>query len=516
MTRRYTSGFDILGFDTDPTPGDPDLILNQVAPFYQAIGDDSQAAVTALKSSAITGGSGQTMAALHKLISTDYPPKLQQAADSFHSAASIYTTYAQSLAEAQNQLDQAMDQATPVATTANTTVQPAPANATAAQTSAAQQQQQNVDQANALLTAAKRLGQDAKDLRDQAGNTFNHNLNEVSSIPGESFFQKLLDVFKDIGNFIKDNIKVILQVIVDVAVAVTSIFFPVVGLLLGAAVFGITTVVNTATTGHFDVGAFVAGLLTLALGAGSASGLFTAGSLLKVGFSALKATPSAVAGAAKAAGTTLGLTKAAGTAAEDAAGVAGDASEAAAGDASEAGSYFGTAPGTAADGVQDSSTSIASSIGKSLGKVAGTPLGKAAVTTVTHFGLDTVPTAVGDALDHQKINAGELLGSAAAGAVVGGAFKGLKAGLGFDSPSEEPASPTAASVGDEPDLDKALPPTSASGTAITQIGSIASETAKVGTTIGIAHRDGDDSESPGERADEGASSVEPTLADGKF
>ena len=105
MTRRYTSGFDILGFDTDPTPGDPDVILQQIVPAYTQIGDDSETALTALKSNAIQSGSGQTMQALQKLIGTSYPPKLQQAADSYHSAASIYTTYANALAEAQNQLD---------------------------------------------------------------------------------------------------------------------------------------------------------------------------------------------------------------------------------------------------------------------------------------------------------------------------------------------------------------------------------------------------------------------------
>ena len=122
MTRRYTSGFDILGFDTDPTPGDPDLIMSQIVPTYQSIGDDAEAALNALNSNAVENGTGQTMQALQNLIGTSYPPKLQTAADSYHSAASIYTAYAQSLTEAQNQLDQAMDQAAPVAAMANTMV----------------------------------------------------------------------------------------------------------------------------------------------------------------------------------------------------------------------------------------------------------------------------------------------------------------------------------------------------------------------------------------------------------
>ena len=58
MTRRHTSGFDILGFGSDPAPGDPDAILNQVVPTYLSIGDDAQAAVDALRGNAVANGTG--------------------------------------------------------------------------------------------------------------------------------------------------------------------------------------------------------------------------------------------------------------------------------------------------------------------------------------------------------------------------------------------------------------------------------------------------------------------------
>ncbi|QUQ68630.1 hypothetical protein [Kutzneria sp. CA-103260] len=257
MARRHTSGFEVLGFGSDPTPGDPDVILNQIVPTYTSLGDDAQSAFDALRGNAMANGTGKTMDALRTVIGSKYPPKLQQTADSFHGAAQVYHTYAQSLSDAQSQLDRAMDQAQSVAGTAAQTVTPPPADATPEQQSAAKSQQQSIDQANADLTAAKRLAQDAKDLRDQAGHTFNKQLGDVSTVPERSFFQKFLDFFEH---------NPLIKILIDVAIAITTVFFPVVGLALGAAAFIGTTVLDTISTGHFDVGSFVAGLAGFALG----------------------------------------------------------------------------------------------------------------------------------------------------------------------------------------------------------------------------------------------------------
>ena len=257
MARRYSSGFEVLGFDFDPTPGDPDVILNQIIPTYTSLGDDAQSAFDALRGNAMADGTGKTMDALRNVIGSKYPPKLQQTADSFHGAAQVYRSYAQTLSDAQSQLDRAMDQAQSVAGAAAQTVPQLPTDATAEQQSAAKSQQQNIDQANADLTAAKRLGQDAKDLRDQAGHTFNKSLNELSTVPERGFFQKFLDFFEH---------NPLIKILIDVAIAITTIFFPVVGLALGAAVFFGETALDTISTGHFDVGSFVAGLAGLAVG----------------------------------------------------------------------------------------------------------------------------------------------------------------------------------------------------------------------------------------------------------
>ena len=370
MARRHTSGFDILGFDSDPTPGDPDVILNQIIPTYTSLGDDAQSAFDALRGNAMADGKGKTMDALRKVIGSKYPPKLQQTADSFHGAAQVYRTYAQSLSDAQSQLDKAMDQAQQVAGAAAQTVPPLPADATPEQQGAAKSQQQGIDQANADLTAAKRLGQDAKDLRDQAGHTFNKNLGDVSTVPERSFFQKFLDFFEH---------NPLIKILIDVAIAITTVFFPVVGLALGAAAFLGTTVLDTISTGHFDVGSFVAGLAGLALG-----GLGVAAKFLPAvakGFEAANTFGKGIPGIGKL--------------------------------------IFESSPNVAAKGLGD----LAKQVGKNFGKGFAIQGGLSAVTGVAATGIN-------DALTGKKftgLQAAEIFAGAAAAGVIGG---GLKVGDG--------------------------------------------------------------------------------------
>jgi hypothetical protein len=497
MTRRYTSGFDILGFDTDPTPGDPGIIMSQVVPTYQSIGDDAEAAYNALNSDAIENGAGQTMQALQNMIGTSFPPKLQTCADSYHSAASIYTVYAQALTEAQNMLDQAMDQAVPVAALANSTVPPAPPNASADQVATVQQQQQSVDQANDQLTAAKQLGQDAADMRTQAGNTFNTNLNDVSSIPAPtppSWWQ-------DIVNFFENTF---VQIFVDIAIAVTSIFCPVLGLALGVLAFGLTTVFNTIASGSFDIGAFVTGLFTLAVGGLAAAGVFA-----KIGTAIAK-----TAEGAETAG----------------------------------GSFFSTAAGSAAKGIQN----VTNAVGKL------NPFAKGVLGTVKDFGVDSATDATGDAIDHKDINAAEVFGGAAVGAVIGTVSDSAKDHFGFgdeepdDTAGSDSGDDTASTPGEagttsasgpdpaEPPLpptpeespmadgpDKPLPPTpeqSPSGDGFTWVssphqaganafdegGKVIGGLVKAGAVAAIVQAQGGD-ETPGDAANESIGGLEPDV-----
>jgi len=366
VARRHTSGFEVLGFDSDPTPGDPDVILNQIVPTYTSLGDDAQSAFDALRGNAMASGTGKTMDALRNVIGSKYPPKLQQTADSFHGAAQVYRGYAQSLSDAQSQLDKAMDQDQQVSGTANLTVAKPPADATPDQLSAANTQQQQVDQANADLTAAKRLGQDAKDLRDQAGHTFNKSLGDVSTVPERSFFQKFLDFFEH---------NPLIKILIDVAIAITTVFFPVVGLALGAAAFLGTTVLDTISTGHFDVGSFVAGLAGLAVG-----GLGVAAKFLPAvakGFEAANAFGKGIPGVGKL--------------------------------------IFEASPNVAAKGLKDGAIQVAKNFGKGFGIQGG-----------ISFGTGIAATGLNDALSGKQFTLKQFeqvgLGALAAGAI-GGALK---------------------------------------------------------------------------------------------
>ena len=387
MTRRYSSGFDILGLDSDPTPGDPDAILNQIVPTYTSLGNDAQDAFNALKDNAIESGTGKTMAALQKLIGTEYPSKLRTAASSFLEAATIYQAYGQALAQAQTQVDQAMDQATPIAGLANTTVPPAPADASPEQLSATQSQQQNVDEAKSQLTAAQRLAQDAKDLRDQAGSTFSKNLGSVSVVPARSAFQKFLDFFEH---------NPLIQILLDIAVAIVGIFVPVVALALGAALFGAETALNTIANGKLDVGALVVGLFALGLGGG--------GALLKL---------------SDAAGGLIG------------------------GLGSKLGGLVTKIPGGIGSGISGLTKTVQGSA--ALGKAVSIGAG-----TVVTFGEDAAENAVEDAIDHEPIDAAVVFGSAAVAAGVGAAFSVGGAAFGSRGSTAGPADPDEPAVPDDP------------------------------------------------------------------
>jgi hypothetical protein len=129
MSRRYTSGFDILGMDRDPTPGDPDRI-DDLARFYEEIRDDAQTGVRVLgRGGSLSRARGESMEKLRDMLD-NLPRKLQQTVVSFDAAAQAYRTYARVLRDQQTRIDTAMDQATAVVGAARRTPKAAPAGAT--------------------------------------------------------------------------------------------------------------------------------------------------------------------------------------------------------------------------------------------------------------------------------------------------------------------------------------------------------------------------------------------------
>ncbi|MFF2523354.1 hypothetical protein [Streptomyces liangshanensis] len=284
MARRHTSGFEIVGMDADPTPGQPEEI-DRLETRYRQIGDEADVARQfTQKGGGLESGRGAAIDSLKGVIG-DLPDKLGKTVDSYHSAADAYRGYSPQLVQAQDMLDQAMDKATAVAGAATQTVAPLPADATDEQKAQNKQQSDSKDAADQELTAAKRMAQDAKDLRDSAARECERVLDVAVSqaIPERNIFQKIADAFKDFP---------FIQILLGALIAITSIFFPVAGVLLGAALFAVNQIVAIGS-GQFRLGDFLVGLLSfipggaLLKGAGAIATKIVPG-LLKAGAGVIK------------------------------------------------------------------------------------------------------------------------------------------------------------------------------------------------------------------------------------
>ncbi|MER5176954.1 hypothetical protein ABT009_00995 [Streptomyces sp. NPDC002896] len=274
MARRHTTGWEVLGFTSDPTPGDPEAIRT-LAGTYRELGDGAGEAVDLLRDDgAIRRGKGKAMDALKDRINKDLPGLLEKTRDSFRSAAQAYTTYADTLANAQDMLDRAIDQGQEVAATAKTDVPALAPDATPDQVEAHNTQQNEVDAAKERLSAAEALGRDAQRLREDGSRSASIVLDEAAeqAIPERGFFKK-------IGDFLADN--PLIEIIAGIIVGIIAVFLPIVGVLLGAALLALS-VIRMVSQGKIDVGDLVIGILTLVPGG------VLLGALGKVGASVAK------------------------------------------------------------------------------------------------------------------------------------------------------------------------------------------------------------------------------------
>ncbi|MEV6860634.1 putative T7SS-secreted protein [Streptosporangium subroseum] len=420
----------------DPTPGDPEEI-RRLADRYRQIGQQAETANRILGSGgAVEQGSGKAIDALRKQLKS-LPDKLGKTAQSFSEAASAYETYAKQLEDAQSTVDRAMDQAGPVAGTAGQTAPTLAPDATAEQKADAGRQQDGIDAAQQTMSAAKRLAEDARNLREQASQRAGQELDDAASkaIPERGFFQKIADFFADFP-FVK--------ILLDILIAVVAVFFPVAGFILGAALFAFQTAQQIAT-GDFKLGDFAAGLFALVPG----------GSLIKLGGRAATVVGSKIA-------PTL---------------VKG---------ASESGGFISTASGSITKFTETITNSKAVSV------VFKSPAGSVATGAVGEFGQKVAEEAVVKTLNGDEITPGNLLAGAAAGAVVGAGFKGVSAarkgefsgGGAFNPPPRPPAGAAA-----KPD---APPPTSLRDKAVDQGTGLIQEGASAGTKVGVAVSEGAD------------------------
>ncbi|MGW1024045.1 beta strand repeat-containing protein [Streptomyces sp. NPDC002577] len=258
MARRHSTGWEVLGFTSDPTPGDPEAIRT-LASTYQELGDGAGEAFDLLRGDgAIRQGKGKTMDALKEKINKDLPGLLEKTRDSFHKASEAYNKYADTLTNAQDMLDRAIDEGQEVAATAKTDVPALAPDATPDQVDAHTTQQNAVNAAKDRLSAAEALGRDAQRLREDGSRTASVILDEAAgeAIPERGFFKK-------VGDFLADN--PLIEIIAGIVVGIIAVFLPVVGVLLGALLLG-ASIIRMVSQGKIDVGDLIIGVLTLVPG----------------------------------------------------------------------------------------------------------------------------------------------------------------------------------------------------------------------------------------------------------
>jgi hypothetical protein len=261
MARQHAAlaDFELVGMSEDPTPGDPELIQG-ILQRYSDIGDAAEQALNVLKKDgAVAAGQGSAMHALSQKIGDDLPAKLTKTATSYHDAAGAYRDYIPRLREAQDTFDRAVELARTAAPQAN---QPPPTlapDATDDQKAAAKQTQDAIDAGRSQLSAAKSLAEQAQTIRQTAQRSCADVLDRAAgeAIPERNIFQKIIDFFHDFP---------FVQILLGLLIAIVSVFFPVVGFLLGAALLAITVVPEIAT-GQFNLGDLLIGLIGLIPGA---------------------------------------------------------------------------------------------------------------------------------------------------------------------------------------------------------------------------------------------------------
>ncbi|MER5768554.1 hypothetical protein [Streptomyces sp. NPDC001985] len=273
MARRHPTGWEVLGFAADPTPGDPEAI-RVLSTTYRELGDRAGEAFDLLRDdSRIRAGKGRAMDALRDRIK-EVPGMLERTRNSFQRAADAYNGYADTLTTAQDMLDRAIDQGREAEATARTELPRLAPDATPEQTAGRADEQRQVDEAKSRLSAAEALGRDAERLREDGSRTASVVLDEAADQAIEA-----RGVFQQIGDFFADN--PLIELVAGIIVGIIAVFLPVVGLLLGAALFAVS-VIRMASQGKFDVGELLIGALTLVPGG------VLLGGLGKIGASAAK------------------------------------------------------------------------------------------------------------------------------------------------------------------------------------------------------------------------------------
>ncbi|MFJ3244526.1 hypothetical protein [Streptomyces sp. NPDC086782] len=450
MARRHASSedFQIVGMNGDPTPGDPDLI-QAVMQRYRDVGDAAEKALNVLKrDGTIAQGRGSAMDKLKEKIGDDLPNKLTKTMTSYHDAAQAYSDYIPRLQEAQDTFDRAVDQARAAAPQANQAPRELGAEPTDEEKAEARRVQDSIDSGKGGMSAARSLAEQAKAMRQSAQRECADVLDRAAreAIPERNIFQKIADFFRDFP---------FVQILLAALIAVVAVFFPVVGALLGGALFVFNQVV-ASQTGGIKAGDFVVGLL----------GIVPGGSLLKLGGRAVEAIAPAAVAAIK--GSSV-ITKTTGT-------------------------------------ITKVTESLANN--KAISGILDTSVGKAAAEAGGGFLKNSALETAAKAANHDEITAAGVFAGAAAEAVAGAVFKGGIGKIGSargNPPVKDGAGgrfgdTTAPALGD-----------SVGKRASDQVGNFVEEGATLGAKIGVGIAQGGD---PNEVAAGEIANSAPTLGVG--
>ncbi|GAB3276044.1 putative T7SS-secreted protein [Kineosporia babensis] len=258
MVRRHASpaDFELVGMSSDPTPGDPELI-RAVQQRYSDIGDAAEKALNVLrKGGAVESGRGSAMDKLAEMIGDDLPDKLRKTATSYQEAARAYREYIPRLEDAQSTLDQAVDRAQEAAPKANQALPaPLPPDATPEAQASARSTEDAIEAGRAQLSAARSLAEQARSMRETAARQASEVLDRAAgeAIPERNIFQKIADFFKEFP---------FVEILLGILIAIVAVFFPVVGFLLGAALFAVTTL-PAILAGDFELADLLLALVSI-------------------------------------------------------------------------------------------------------------------------------------------------------------------------------------------------------------------------------------------------------------
>ncbi|MEU1090470.1 hypothetical protein ABZ401_27250, partial [Streptomyces sp. NPDC005892] len=431
MARRHSSpeDFQLLGMDADPTPGNPDRI-QEIEKRYRDIGDAAERAQNMVKKDGgIAKGTGSAMSQLTAKIGDDLPDKLLTTKTSYHDAADAYREYIPRLQEAQTTFDRAVDRARAAAPQANQTPRQVGADPTDEERAQARTLQNSIDASQAEMSAARSLAEQAKTMRESAQRRCAEVLDRAAeeAIPERNVFQKIADFFKEFP---------FVQILLSILIAVVAVFFPLVGALLGGALFLFNQVV-ASQTGGVKAGDFLTGLL----------GIVPGGALLKLGGRAVQAISPALTSLVK--NSSL-ITKSNG--------------------------FIGKVGETLTNH-------------KVVGAFLRSPVVKTGAEVTGNFLGNSAIEAVSKTANHDPVTAAGVFAGAAAGAVAGGLFKSGVGAIGKGRGNPPVGEGQSGRFGDTTEPSISAPP---GKRASDQLGSFFEEGATLGTKIGVGVAQGGD------------------------